>query len=304
MTTLLSRPTIAPRRVRVRVPLPPLKRTPELVEIAIRVLLVVAVVCGWVLAFALGLSRLQHSTSQHRLYAEFRQALAQGVAPVGGRIEPGKPVALLGIPALGIRGETVVEGTTSGDLRAGPGHLRTTPLPGQAGVSVLYGRTALFGGPFGRIASLQPGDIITATTGLGIATFAVDQIRQAGDPLPAIPAAGTARLTLVTSQGSGWSRDGTVYVDATLSNGTAFDTPAGRAAELSSAELAMRGDSSEHVLIQALLGLQLAVLVALGLVWLRHRVSSAHTWLIGVPIALLTAWILSSVSVQLLPNLL
>ena len=48
----------------------------------------------------------------------------------------------------------VVEGTTPGEPDAGPGHLRDTPLPGQAGVSVVFGRRATFGAPFASLPQL------------------------------------------------------------------------------------------------------------------------------------------------------
>jgi len=51
-------------------------------------------------------------------------------------------VALLSIPAIGISAMVVVEGTTPENLTLGPGHLRDTPLPGQAGISVIFGSSS------------------------------------------------------------------------------------------------------------------------------------------------------------------
>jgi sortase A len=45
----------------------------------------------------------------------------------------------------------VVEGTASSDLLDGPGHLRSTVLPGQVGTSVVMGRAKTYGAPFGAI---------------------------------------------------------------------------------------------------------------------------------------------------------
>ena len=54
---------------------------------------------------------------------------------------------MLDIPAIGIANMVVVEGTSPENLTLGPGHLRDTPLPGQAGISVVFGRRATFGAP-------------------------------------------------------------------------------------------------------------------------------------------------------------
>ncbi|MFD0572399.1 sortase [Kitasatospora gansuensis] len=60
------------------------------------------------------------------------------------------------IPQLGLR-EVIREGSTGEVLAAGPGHRRDTAMPGQAGSSVLLGRQAGFGGPFGSIGQLRTG---------------------------------------------------------------------------------------------------------------------------------------------------
>src|SRR2546421_11935588 len=140
----------------------------------------------------------------------------------------------------------VVEGTSPGDLRAGPGPRRDPPLPGQAGASVLYGRAVAFGGPFQHIAELRPGDTVTVTTGQGTFDYRVDGIRRAGDPLPEPLRSGAGRLTLVSAEGvswrAGWAPDGAVYVDSTL-QGSAQPAPAGRPRGLPDAEQAMHGDT-------------------------------------------------------------
>ena len=82
-------------------------------------------------------------------------------------MSPGTPVAALSIPRLGLDQAVVVEGTSAQDLTLGPGHRRDTVLPGQTGVSVIYGRRVSFGGPFEHLMQLQVGDVITTTTGQG-----------------------------------------------------------------------------------------------------------------------------------------
>ena len=52
-------------------------------------------------------------------------------------------------------------------LLAGPGHLRKTVLPGQVGTSVVYGRAATYGGPFGELDQLRVGDEIKVVMAQG-----------------------------------------------------------------------------------------------------------------------------------------
>jgi sortase A len=85
------------------------------------------------------LSSVQESRSQVLEYARLRGELAGQVAPLG-PTAPGSPVAVLDIPGIGVRNMVVVEGTSPENLTLGPGHLRDTPLPGQAGVSEIFGR--------------------------------------------------------------------------------------------------------------------------------------------------------------------
>ncbi len=112
---------------------------------------------------------------------------------------PGTPVAALEIPAIGVR-QVVVEGTAPEQQRGGPGHLRTTPLPGEEGNSVLLGHRTLFGAPFERLGELTAGDEIRVVTLSGAFTYVVDDTRivEPGDRDPTGP---TTRdlLTLVTA---------------------------------------------------------------------------------------------------------
>ncbi len=113
----------------------------------------------------------------------------------------GAPVAVLSIPAIGLR-TVILQGTTSSVLEDGPGHLRDTVMPGQAGVSVILGRQTAYGGPFGGLASLVPGDSIKVVTGQTVASYKVIDLRRAGDPLPPTLATGAGRMILVTADGA------------------------------------------------------------------------------------------------------
>lgn len=261
-----------------------------------------ALVCLWTAAQLLFLGNLSHQRDQELLYGEFRTQLASATAPVGPIIPVGDPVAVVSAPTIGLE-EVVVEGTASGDTLAGPGHRRDTPLPGQEGTSVVYGRAASYGGPFRNLPALHPGDPVSVAVAQGRLTFTVLDVRRAGDPLPQPPAAGTARLTLVTAEGSGRlasiSPRDVVYVDAEAKK--AFPAPPGRPVAVPESEKAMSTDPGA----MPLLALCLALLVALtlGVVAARQRWSTALVWVVASPLAIALSWASTDVVMRLLPNL-
>jgi hypothetical protein len=128
------------------------------------------------------ISPLRYAREQIVQTEQIRLSLANGEGPVAqmdadGNLYPlGTPVAIMSIPALNFTA-IVDEGTTSRTLLAAPGHRRDTPLPGQTGVSVIYGRQSLYGGPFGGLASLHAGNTIHVTTAQGVASYTVTGIR-------------------------------------------------------------------------------------------------------------------------------
>lgn len=148
-------------------------------------------------AYLFLLSPIQQSRTQENLYKTLAEQLSLAVAPIDGVIPMGVPVALVEIPALGIR-QVVVEGTTSGALMNGPGHRRDTVLPGQAGVAVIAGRSGLFGAPFAGLKDLQLGDEIVVTTGQARSTFSVTGLRDSDDPIPP-PTTAIGKLSLSTA---------------------------------------------------------------------------------------------------------
>jgi sortase A len=210
---------------------------------------------------------------------------------------------VLEAPAIGLR-QVVVEGTGSDVMRAGPGHRRNSPLPGQPGASVVYGHASAFGGPFRAIPLLQPGDTITATTGQGQFTYEVTDVRRPNDPTPAPLPAGGGRLVLVTAEGSdwrtGWAANRIVYVDATL-RGNSQLGPRGRPAYIETAEYPLQGDPDAF--IPLVLWLQGFGIVAVALVWTRRRWGAIQTWFVGAPVLLACLWGMVESLGQLLPNL-
>jgi sortase A len=262
----------------------------------------VAIVFLWMVVQLLMLGGISQARSQSLLYGDFRSALASGTAPVGPVTTPGDPVAILRVSRLGLE-QVVVEGTASGDLLAGPGHLRNTVLPGQAGTSVVFGRGATYGAPFADLARLAKGDRIEVVTGQGRVAFSVLGVRRAGDPLPQPMAAGHSRLTLVSAEGQGRLRamrpGAVVYVDAEAAS--AFPTPAGLPAVVPDSEKEMATDQGALPLLTLCLALLLAL--TLGVVAARQRRSAVLVWVVASPLAIALAWATTDVVMRLLPNL-
>jgi sortase A len=84
----------------------------------------------------------------------------------------GDVLGRLTMPTIGIE-ELFVAGVEAPDLRKGPGHYGSTPLPGQAGNAAIAGHRTTYGAPFNRIDELQPGDELTVTTLQGEFTYRV-----------------------------------------------------------------------------------------------------------------------------------
>jgi sortase A len=254
------------------------------------------------------ISSLQHRAAQQREFDSFRADLARGTAPIGPtdannhELGIGTPVAYLEIPVIGLH-EVVGEGTTPSALFNGPGHRRDTPLPGQIGTSVMFGRRAAFGGPFSRLDELQKGDLIRVTTGQGVFRFRVRGIRRAGDPVPPTPATGEARLTLATTAGTAFLPSGVVRVDADLA-GDAVVGPARlfNTTTLPTEERVMAGDA--RTLWALALWLQALIVLSLGAVWAWHRWGRAHAWVVFLPPLVLVGLLASGEAARLLPNLL
>lgn len=293
------------RTDRARRPLPPLPPRLDLLRAALIVLSLLATS----LAFhVVVVSSLQQRSAQHRAYNTFRRTVAEGTAPAGptdgdGRpIARGTPVAYLEIPSIGVR-QVVGEGTSAADLMAGPGHRRDTPLPGQAGTSIVMGRQSSYGGPFNRLGDLKVNDKITVTTGAGIATFTVLSLRSDGDPAPPARRPGRGRLLLVSASGPSYVPSKVLRVDADL------DTPASpapaatvTASALPAAEQIMGTDPT--TLWRLVLWLQALIAVALGIVWSWHRWGRPQTWIVFFPLTALVGLFAAAEAARLLPNLL
>ncbi|CAL9574544.1 sortase [Streptomyces sp. enrichment culture] len=298
-------PPNAPAPPRDRTPRPPAR--PGL-ALAGAVLCVLSAV---LLGFAANLTvvgHLQHARDQQTAHDELRRQLALGTAPVGPRdfegepLEPGAPVALLRIPALGLS-EVVGEGTTSEVLMSGPGHRRDTPLPGQAGTVVLMGRQWAYGSPFSDLHELPVGVRVELTTGQGKAVYRVTGLRRAGDELPEPPAQGQGRLTLITASGGPYTPSGVLRVDAELLTDVVPNPPRELTAGwLADSEQALGTDNGAWLAV--FLWSQGLLLASLLTVAAYRFWGYWQTWICAAPVLAALGLAVSGAITALLPNLL
>jgi sortase A len=261
--------------------------------VAVSVLLLAALIVGF-LAYLFTASGIQEQGAQSRLYSTLATELGQDIGPLG-PTRPGAPVAVLDIPSIGVRGLVVVEGTTPENLTAGPGHLRNTPLPGQLGLSVIYGRRATFGAPFAGLDRLRLGDKITTYTQQGKAVYKVVAI---GDSQQPVKDTTLNRLALLTAS----SPDVPAFyleVDADLV--TAAHNGPVQMPVLGPSERALAGDTGALVLTM-IWGLALAVVAVSG-AYAAARWSPWPVYLIMAPALLAIVWNLYENVAALLPNI-
>ena len=86
------------------------------------------------------------------------------------RIKVGEGLTTMRIPKIGVE-VVVVEGTTPAALRAGAGHYRETPLPGEAGNVGIAGHRTTYGRPLNRMNELKAGDVVELETPFEVFTY-------------------------------------------------------------------------------------------------------------------------------------
>lgn len=253
------------------------------------------------------LSFLTYSADQVRLQNAFASQVSNATAPIaekdfqGELVKDGSPVARLVIDQINLD-VIVVEGTDSNTMRSGVGHRRDTVLPGQEGMTVLFGRTWSYGAPFGAISKLEKDDVFTVYTGQGKSEYKVSGIRKAGDKGLAPVKAGTNQLVLTAAEGEFFSPTGVVRVDAELIN-TAFDTGlrTTKWGEIPAESRELGIDTRfVWVLLIDLIVLLLAQVVA---IWFASRFGRVKAWLVFAPGLILVLVLTIDQTTRLLPNL-
>jgi LPXTG-site transpeptidase (sortase) family protein len=106
----------------------------------------------------------------------------------------GTPVARLVIPRVGLD-EVVVEGVGDDELRAGPGHMTGSALPGDSGNAVISAHRDRHFHPLGRVVV---GDTIVTESDYGTVTWTVARLRVVDADAPVLRTSATPLLTLTT----------------------------------------------------------------------------------------------------------
>ena len=92
----------------------------------------------------------------------------------------GDAIGRVTIPSVNVS-EYVVEGTGTGDLRKGPGHYPSSPLPGERGTTAIAGHRTTYGAPFRRLDKVRRRDTITVDTPYGRFVYEVERTRIVDD---------------------------------------------------------------------------------------------------------------------------
>jgi sortase A len=298
---------------------------------------------GVVVAFAVviyGIGPLTHGRDQRTLLAAERVAISNAVNDNQGLhrgslpTQPpvaGASVGILAIPSIGLQ-QVVVEGVGPNQTVTGPGHVPGTAGLGQPGNSAVVGRRAGFGGPFGSLDQLRPGDHIVTATTEGQSLYVVRSVRHltlvtaggasaattAGATTATTAAATTARrpasvgkvsadvlygpsahdqLTLVTS-GSGmpWNTDQVLAVTARLDGRPYAPSPQ------ESRSPSQQGNSGNGDALASLALALLALAAALvGTVALYRRISRRSAYLLSTAPLLALTVLAAEAASRLLP---
>ena len=150
---------------------------------------------------AWGRSALARDAARSEWWALEARRIAEGGRALGARpidleLRPGSPLLRLRIASIGLD-EIVVEGVGDAELRAGPGHLPGTPLPGAAGNAVLSAHRDRH---FRRLDEVAVGDTVFTDPGAGsdVQRWIVAERRVVDAEAPAIFRSDEPRLTLTT----------------------------------------------------------------------------------------------------------
>ena len=108
----------------------------------------------------------------------------------------GDAIGRISIPSVGVS-EYVVEGTGTADLRKGPGHYPSTPLPGERGTTAIAGHRTTYGAPFRRLDDVSRGDRVTVDMPYGRFVYRVEDTKIVDDQeLSVLDRRGYDRLVL------------------------------------------------------------------------------------------------------------
>lgn len=92
-------------------------------------------------------------------------------------VAAGESFAFISIPEIGLEDVVMYEGVDRETLKKGPGHMVTTPLPGQPGNAVISGHRTTHGRPFFDVDLLEVGDRVEVETEIGTHVYEIREIQ-------------------------------------------------------------------------------------------------------------------------------
>ncbi|HEX4162930.1 MAG TPA: sortase [Acidimicrobiales bacterium] len=278
-------------------------RQPSRRQVILGAIVAVVVFVIAVGAVIYGVGSLVHARDQRALMATERTAignaaiLAKALHTVTLPTKPpllGAPVGVLAIPALSVN-EAVVEGVGSSQTVSGPGHVPGTAGLGQPGNAEIVGRNAAYGGVFGRLAQLKPGDRILTASVEGQSVYVVRRVATvgAGSLEPVYGTTRNNRLTLVTSASDvPWNSDRAVVVTALLRGKPYAATPQ---ESVDPNQLGNSGESGAWA--ELLLSVLALAVVAVGALFLYRRCTLRSAYLLSTaPLVAFTVVAAESIS--------
>jgi sortase A len=277
-------------------------------ELSRRRIVLGAIVAVMVLIIAIGaviygIGSLVHARDQRALMATERTAIANSAIldKALDRVQlptkppaQGSPVGVLAIPSLSIN-EVVVEGADPSQTVSGPGHVPGTSGLGQPGNAGIVGRNAAYGGVFGQLGQLRPGERVLTATIEGQSIYVVRRVVTVtvGSLEPFYRATQKDRLTLVTSASNvPWNSGQAVVVTAVL-RGKPY--PATPQESRDPGQLGSTGESGAW--IELLLSVFGFAAVVLGALYLYRRCTIRSAYLLSTaPLVAFTVLAAESIS--------
>ena len=188
-----------------------------------------------------------------------------------------------------------MEGVGSSQTVSGPGHVPGTAGLGQPGNAGIVGRNAAYGGVFGRLAQLKPGDRVLTATVEGQSVYVVRRVATVtiGSLEPVYRTTQNNRLTLVTSASDvPWNSDRAVVVTALLRGKPYAATPQ---ASVDPHQLGNSGESGAWA--ELLLSVLALGVVAVGALYLYRRCTVRSAYLLSTaPLVAFTVVAAESIS--------
>ena len=166
-----------------------------------RALITIGVLILLFVAYQLWGTGISEARDQHRLKHQFKTV--QQAPPPNPQVAlppppEGDAVAIVEIPKINVN-KAVVQGVGTEDLKKGPGHYPSTPMPGEKGNAAIAGHRTTYGHPFYDLDALKPGDDIYISTRTGKFHYQVDHSMNV-DPhdVAVLDSTPDNRLTLTT----------------------------------------------------------------------------------------------------------